>query len=128
MLASQVALVVKNLTCQCKSRRRHRGFDPRIGKIPWRGKWQPAPVFLPRESHGQRSLVGSSPQDHRESDTAGVTKQQFGGQCLRGPPMIPTSGIHVHVEGFLLPSLDRNKWLASNTQNAAEAMRCHSRG
>ena len=29
----------------------------RIGKIPWRRKWQPTPVFLPKESHGQRNLV-----------------------------------------------------------------------
>ena len=34
------------------------GFDPWIRKIPWRRKWQPTPVFLPGESHGQRSLVG----------------------------------------------------------------------
>ena len=31
---------------------------PRVGKIPWRRKWQPTPGFLPGESHGQRSLVG----------------------------------------------------------------------
>ena len=30
------------------------GFDPWVGKIPWRRKWQLTPVFLPRESHGQR--------------------------------------------------------------------------
>ena len=45
------------------------GFDPRIGKIPWRREWQPTPVFLPREFHGQRSLVGYSPWGHKESDT-----------------------------------------------------------
>ena len=39
------------------------------GKIPWRRKWQPAPLFLPGESCGQRSLVGYSPQSHKESDT-----------------------------------------------------------
>ena len=32
------------------------GVIPGIGKIPWRRKWQPTPVFLPGESHGQRSL------------------------------------------------------------------------
>ena len=37
------------------------GFDPWVGKIPWRRKWQPAPVFLPGRPHGQRSLVGHSP-------------------------------------------------------------------
>ena len=36
------------------------GFDLRAGKIPWRRKWPPTPVFLPRKSHGQRSLVGYS--------------------------------------------------------------------
>ena len=34
---------------------------PGLGRSPWRRKWQPAPVFLPREFHGQRSLVGYSP-------------------------------------------------------------------
>ena len=36
----------------------------------WRRKWQPTPVFLPGESHGGRSLVGYSPQDRKELDTA----------------------------------------------------------
>ena len=33
------------------------GFDPWVGKIPWRRKWQPTPVLLPGKSHGQRRLV-----------------------------------------------------------------------
>ena len=37
-------------------------FNPRAGKIPWRRVWQPTAVFLPGESHGQRSLVGYSPR------------------------------------------------------------------
>ena len=40
------------------------------GKIPWRRKWQPTPVFLPGKSHGQRSLVDYSPWCHKELDTA----------------------------------------------------------
>ena len=32
------------------------GFDPCIGKIPWRRKWQPTPTFMPEKSHGQRNL------------------------------------------------------------------------
>ena len=51
------------------------GFNPWIGKIPWRRKWQPIPVFLPGEPHGQRSLAGSSPWDHKESDATGVNQQ-----------------------------------------------------
>ena len=51
----------------CQSRRH--GFDPWVGKIPWRSKWQPTPVFLPGKFHGQRSLRGYSPRGPKESDT-----------------------------------------------------------
>jgi len=44
-------------------------FDPWVRKIPWRRKWQPTPVFLPGESHEQRSLVGYSPQGCKELAT-----------------------------------------------------------
>ena len=47
----------KESTCQCGRRRRLR-IDPWVGKIPWKRKWQPTPVFLPRKSCGQKSLVG----------------------------------------------------------------------
>ena len=39
-----------------------------IGKISWRRKWKPTPVFLPRKSQRQRSLVGYNAQDHKELD------------------------------------------------------------
>ena len=48
-------------------------FDPWVRKIPWRKAWEPIPVFLPGESHGQRSLAGYSPQGHKESDMTEVT-------------------------------------------------------
>ena len=41
-------------------------LDPWIRKIPWRRIWQPTPVFLPGESHGQKSVAGYSPWDHEE--------------------------------------------------------------
>ena len=47
---------------------RRRGFDPWVRKIPRRRKWLPAPVFLPGEFHGQRSLAGYCPWGHKESD------------------------------------------------------------
>ena len=47
----------KEPTCPCRRHKRC-AFDPWVGKIPWRRAWQPTPVFLPGESHGQRSLVG----------------------------------------------------------------------
>jgi len=46
------------------------------GKIPWRRKWQPTPVFLPGKSHEQRSLAGYSPWSHKELDTTQRLKQQ----------------------------------------------------
>ena len=49
----------KESACQCRRHKRH-GFDPWVGKILWRRKWQPALVFLPRKFHGQRSLLGYS--------------------------------------------------------------------
>ena len=39
----------------------HLWVGPWVRKIPWRRKWQPTPLFLPGESHEQRSLVGYSP-------------------------------------------------------------------
>ena len=44
------------------------------GKIPWRRVWQPTPVSLPGEPHGQRSLAGYSPWGHTEEDRTEVTK------------------------------------------------------
>ena len=44
-------------------------FDAWVGKIPWRREWQPTPVILPGEFHGQRSLAGYSPWGHKELDT-----------------------------------------------------------
>ena len=54
----------------CQGRRCRRwGFNPRVRKIPWRGKRQPIPIFLSGKSHGSRSPAGYSPWGHRESDT-----------------------------------------------------------
>ena len=61
--ASLVAQHVKHLPAM-----RETQFDPWVGKIPWRRKWQPTPVFLPGESHGQRSLEVYSSWGRKESD------------------------------------------------------------
>ena len=45
------------------------GFDPWVGKIPWRRAQQPTLVFLPEEFHGQRSLADYSPRGDKESET-----------------------------------------------------------
>ena len=57
----------KEYTCQCRRHKRHR-FDPWVGKIPERSKWQPTLVFLPEKSHGHRNLAGYSPWGQKELD------------------------------------------------------------
>ena len=58
-----VAQMVKRLPAMWGTR-----FNPWVGKIPWRRKWQPTPVFLPGKSHGWRSLTGYSPRGPKDSD------------------------------------------------------------
>ena len=58
----------------CQGRRP--GFGPWFGMIPQRRAWQSTPVFLPGESHGQRSLAGYSSWVHKESDMTEATKQE----------------------------------------------------
>ena len=60
--------VVKNTFA--KQERQETGFSPWSGKILWRRKWQPAPVFLSGKAHGQKSLEGYSPCCCKESDTS----------------------------------------------------------
>ena len=67
----------KEPACWCR-RHKRLGFNPWVGKISWRRKWQPIPGFLPGESHGQRSLVGHSPQGHKELDTTEATWHTLG--------------------------------------------------
>ena len=63
--------MVKNLPANARDTR-DVGLTP-DGKIPWRRKLQHTPVFLPGESHGQRSLAGYSPWGHKESDMSEAT-------------------------------------------------------
>ena len=66
----------KESTCQCKRPK----FNPWAGKSLWSRKWQLTPVFLPGESHEQRSLAGYSPWGRKESDTA----EQLSTSCAQG--------------------------------------------
>ena len=64
----------KEPSCQYRRCKRCR-FDPWVGKIPWRTKWQLIPVFLPGKSYGQRNLAGC-----KESDTPeGLSRAQHPG-------------------------------------------------
>ena len=63
--------------------RRHR-FDPWVGRILWRRKWQPTPAFVPGKSHGQRILVGYSPRGHKRvgHNLAAKQQQQYSVVCV----------------------------------------------
>ena len=63
----------KEPTCHCRRHKRP-GFYPWVRKIPWRRAWQSTPVFLPRESHGQKSLVDYSPQHRTECNMTEMTQ------------------------------------------------------
>ena len=64
ILNTGMLLCGKESSCKCRRHRRC-GLDFWVKKIPWRRTWQPTPVFLPGEFHGQRSLVGYSPWSQR---------------------------------------------------------------
>ena len=74
--------VMKESTYQC----RRSGFDPWVGKIPWRRKWQPAPVCLPGESHGRRSLVGYSPWGRKTDTTQQLYNNALSTHHPHNPP------------------------------------------
>ena len=61
--------VVKNMPASAGDA----GSIPGSGKMPWKRKWQLTRVFLPEESHGQRSQVGYSSWGHKESDMTELT-------------------------------------------------------
>ena len=76
--------VAQQVNCQCRRCNRH-GFNPWVGKIPWRRKWLLTPVFLPGEFHGQRSLVGYSSRNLKRVGHNLATKQQqksYVGGCV----------------------------------------------
>ena len=79
-----VAQLVKNLPAMQETQVQSLGWGD-----PWRRKWQPTPVFLPGESQGQRSLVGYSPWDRRESDTT-AAKPPPGKYWLNAPSIAGT--------------------------------------
>ena len=62
----------KELACQSRRPKRCR-FIPWVEKIPWKRAWQPTPIFLLGESHGQRKLAGYSPWGGKELDTTKET-------------------------------------------------------
>ena len=79
--------------CQCRRCR----FDLRVGKIPWRRKWHPTPVFLPGRFHGQGTLMGFSPWGRRESGQLSTQCLGFPGGSVVNPPA--SAGVRVQPLG-----------------------------
>ena len=73
-------------TCLTGKRCKRHGFDPCVGKIPWKRAWQPTPGFLSGESHGQKNLMGYSPQLCKESDTTEATQHACTHVSVNLPP------------------------------------------
>ena len=90
------------------------GFDPWVGKIPWRRKWQPTPVFLPGESHGRRSFVGYSPRGLKELDTTERLHVHFISLwalpfCRVAIAICPKRKTEVQISFLISPGLHANK-------------------
>ena len=94
----------KEYTCQCRRCKRDE-FDPWARMIFWRKAWQPSPIFLPGESHGQRSPAGYSPWGCKELDTT---------EALR---------THITFLGLLVPVLFMKKFSPS-VWSGTEDNRC----
>ena len=86
-IPSQAALVIKNPPANAGDVR-DPWFDPWVRKIPRRKAWQTIAVFLPGESHGQRSRAGYSPWGCKELDTTEVTQHARSTNTVYGS--IPT--------------------------------------
>ena len=62
-------------------------FNPWSGKISWRRKWQPIPLFLPGKSHGQKDLAGYSPLGNKESHMTECLSLYTGNLILQNPTL-----------------------------------------
>ena len=99
----------KESSCQC----RRPGFHLWSREIPWRRKWQRTAVFLPGESHGQRSLAGYSPWGCKESDMTEHTVTYCGREGFLGMMILVNAGL-----GFPNEREESKSWLkAQHSEN-----------
>ena len=80
----------KESACQC----RRLGFDHWVSTMPWRRKWQLAPILLPAKPHGQRSLAGYSPWGHKEMNVTECMRAHLPTHTHTPPPQ--------HTRGILV--------------------------
>ena len=86
----------KEPACWCR-RQKRLGFYPCGGKIPWRRKWQPTPVFFPGEFRRQRSLVGYSLSGHKRVRCSWAGMHIPYNLHLQGVKFNDFSEFHIHV-------------------------------
>ena len=95
-------------------------FSPCVGKIPWGRKWQPTPVFLPGESHGQKSLAGNSPWGCKELGTTGRHLLH----CTYITPHLPIAPWKVWLLALILSSFFMSS--AYTTDDPSNTLASHS--
>ena len=90
---------------RCKRCKTHR-FDPWDGKIPWRRKWQPTPIFFPGKFHGQRAwwatVHGVAKSQRWLSNWAHIKKAWIGGKRERKRIMFKDSVVTKTCEDLSL--------------------------
>ena len=93
-------------------------------EIPWKKKWQPAPLFLPGKSHGQRSLVGNNPWGHKRvgHDLAIETTTTFFTRREKNfrPKLEPCIRDHITLEYLIC----KNKEVGGKKQTFVETEEC----
>ena len=110
---SQVVLVVKNPPANAGDRCR---FDPWVGKIPWRRKWQPTPVLLPGEFHGQGNLPGYSPWGCTELDMTEAA-EHCSDESLCAKPVLSQPAVEVNASTGIVCRFGLRRWGSTHRQH-----------
>ena len=104
-------------------------FDPWVGKMLWRRKWQPTPVFLPEEPHGQRSLVGYSPWGCKELSTKHHQQNNNAYKVVIISPsriVLSSHGTIKYTKNSDILPLDWFHYLNECGNQSIESLDCHS--
>ena len=113
----------KESVCQCG----RAGFNPWVGKIPWRREWQPTPVFLPGESHGQMGLAGYSPWGRKELDMTEWLSLHACRKCSGeiNAKLVQNKGLHKKEQRNQKRSWLTRQWLRPFTRPLSWALHLH---
>ena len=124
--------MVENLSA-IKGGHRRQEFDPWVRKIPWSRAWQPTPVFLPGESHGQKSLGGYRPWGRTELDATERLSMRKHVKVLGLTPFlvcnqhcvsrtVHPAGLSMHTQASWTPALQSEVWFLQCISPGAELL------